>query len=228
MSRILILESDAYIRAFAVGALRRAGFDTVEAATQQEAVDQLAGLDELSGAVLSLSTPDADVFAICEQIRLQQSDAAILVLATDAEQTDAVTGLMTGADECLKKPFAPSELVGRLRSLLENERDAGAVADQLLSSGPFLLDTRAYSLEKLGQTIALTRAEYSMVKFFLENPDKALSRQEIFDYVWGKDEYADLKMVEQKIRHLRLKLEDDPQKPVYITTVWGYGYQWNS
>lgn len=227
MKKILILESDDYIRAFAAAALQRGGFTPVEAATQQEAAEKLAANGDLSGAVLSVSTPEVDVFALCEQIRLQQSNAAILILATDAEQTDAVTGLMTGADECLRKPFAPSALVGSLKTLLASGRDDTVEAEQLLSSGPFILDTRAYSLEKLGEPIALTRAEYSTVKFFLENPNKALSRQEIFDYVWGKDEDADLKTVEEKIRHLRLKLEDDPRKPAYITTVWGYGYQWN-
>ena len=227
MKKVLILESDEYIRKFASGALRREGFIPVEASTQQEAVDKLSRIDDLSGAVLSLSTPDADVFALCEQIRWQQSSAAILVLATDAEQTDAVTGLMTGADACLRKPFSPSELVGNLKMLLNNGRDEAVEADQLLSSGPFILDTRAYSLEKLGQPIELTRAEYSMIKFFLENTGKPLSRQEIYDYVWGKDENADLKTVENKVRHLRLKLEEDPPKPAYITTVWGYGYQWN-
>lgn len=228
MKKILILEEDAYIRDFTAGALRRAGYFAVEAATGVEAQDKLARHSDLCGAVLDVAVSGVDVFAICEQIRAQQPQAAILMLASESEQTDAITGLMTGADDMLRKPFSPDQLVSALSALLEHSRDEMVEAVQLLSSGPFILNTRAYSLEKLEQDIALTRAEYSMVKFFLENPGKALSREEIYDYVWGRDENANLKTVEENVRRLRLKLEDDPQKPRYITTVWGYGYQWNN
>lgn len=227
MKKILILEEDRYIREFAAGALNRAGFVAVEAASGNEALEKLQRQDDLCGAVLDVTVSDVDVFEICQSIRQQLPQTAILLLASQEHQTDAITGLMTGADDLLCKPFSPEQLVSAVNTLLTQSREYMVEAGQLLSSGPFILNTRAYSLEKREQVIALTRAEYSMVKFFLENPGKALSRKEIYDYVWGRDENADLKTVEEKVRRLRLKLEDDPRKPAYITTVWGYGYQWN-
>ena len=88
--------------------------------------------------------------------------------------------------------------------------------------------TRALTrmLEKNGVRIKLTQVEYSIMRYFMENPGKALSREEILDTVWGRDYFGELKIVDVNIRRLRLKIEDNVQNPVYITTVWGYGYKW--
>ena len=89
-----------------------------------------------------------------------------------------------------------------------------------------LMTTRNRTLEKNGQRIKLTQVEYSIMKVFMENPGKALSREEILDMVWGRDYFGELKIVDVNIRRLRLKIEDNVQNPTYITTVWGYGYKW--
>jgi DNA-binding response OmpR family regulator len=74
--------------------------------------------------------------------------------------------------------------------------------------------------------VKLTQVEYNIIKLFMDNPGKALSREEILDSVWGRDYFGELKIVDVNIRRLRIKIEDDPQNPCYITTVWGYGYKW--
>ena len=84
------------------------------------------------------------------------------------------------------------------------------------------------TLEKNGQRVKLTQVEYGIVKLFMENPGKALSREEILDAVWGKDYFGELKIVDVNIRRLRIKIEDNPTKPTYVNTVWGYGYKWGS
>ena len=91
---------------------------------------------------------------------------------------------------------------------------------------PFLLNTRNRTLEKNGARVKLTQVEYSIMKLFMDNPGKALSREEILDAVWGRDYFGELKIVDVNIRRLRIKIEDDPTNPSYITTVWGYGYKW--
>lgn len=226
MKKILLLEPETYVRDFAADALRRGGFTVLKATDAEKIPEILQKNPQLRCAVLDVSVED--VFGLCEQIRLQQPKTAILVLAGKQEQTDAITGLMTGADEMLQKPFSSHQLVSTVDRLLTSTREELVEEGQLLSSGPFILNIKDFTLDKLEQRIPLTRAEFSMVKFFLENPGKALSRQELHDYVWGRDDNADLKIVEQQVRHLRLKLEDEPGKPAFITTVWGYGYQWNS
>ena len=95
-----------------------------------------------------------------------------------------------------------------------------------LTSPPFTLNLRNRTLEKNGQRVKLTQVEYGLMKLFMENPGKALSREEILDTVWGHDYFGELKIVDVNIRRLRLKIEDDTANPTYITTVWGFGYKW--
>ena len=97
-----------------------------------------------------------------------------------------------------------------------------------ISQPPFLLNTRNRTLEKNGQRVKLTQVEYAIMRVFMENPGKALSREEILDRVWGRDYFGELKIVDVNIRRLRLKIEDNVQNPTFITTVWGYGYKWDA
>ena len=106
-------------------------------------------------------------------------------------------------------------------------RAEASSADEI-SAPPFLLNTRNRTLEKNGQRVKLTQVEYSIVKLFMENPGKALSREEILDSVWGKEYFGELKIVDVNIRRLRIKIEDDTANPTYITTVWGLGYKWGA
>ena len=94
--------------------------------------------------------------------------------------------------------------------------------------GPFRLNTRNRTLEKNGQRVKLTQIEYSIMKLFMDNPGKALSREDILNSVWGRDYYGELKIVDVNIRRLRIKIEDNPTIPTYITTVWGFGYKWGA
>ena len=134
---------------------------------------------------------------------------------------------MTGADDYVTKPFSPAELTARVDALFRRTGgdEEAADADEI-SDPPFLLNVRNRTLEKDGQRVKLTQVEYSIVKLFMENPGKALSREEILDAVWGKDYFGELKIVDVNIRRLRIKIEDNAQKPVYVNTVWGYGYKW--
>lgn len=100
-------------------------------------------------------------------------------------------------------------------------------ADEI-SQPPFLLNTRNRTLEKDGKRVKLTQVEYAIVKLFMENPGKALSREEILETVWGREYLGELKIVDVNIRRLRIKLEDDPQNPAFVITVWGHGYKWDA
>ena len=98
----------------------------------------------------------------------------------------------------------------------------------LITSGPFSLNLRSRELKKNGARIELTQVEYLIMKNFLENRGKALSRDDIMNAVWGKDYHGDLKVVDVNIRRLRLKIEDDAASPKYISTIWGFGYKWEA
>jgi DNA-binding response OmpR family regulator len=225
--KVLVLEDEANIRSFIVINLKRAGYETVEAGTGQAALDQLRRNPDVNVALLDVMLPDMDGFEVCRRIRAGDNRIGIIMLTARTQEMDKVTGLMTGADDYVTKPFSPAELTARIDALCRRTTGEPTSADTgEISCPPFLLNTRNRTLEKNGQRVKLTQVEYSIVKLFMDNIGKALAREEILDAVWGKDYFGEVKIVDVNIRRLRIKIEDDPTNPTYITTVWGYGYKW--
>ena len=227
MKKVLVLEDESSIRGFIIINLRRAGYEVIEAESGEEALERLREHPDVKVALLDIMLPGIDGFEVCRRIRATNTKIGIIMLTARSQEMDKVTGLMTGADDYVTKPFSPAELTARVDALF---RRAGG-EETVVQSGeirqdPFLLNTRNRTLEKNGQRIKLTQVEYNIVKFFMDNPGKALSREEILDKVWGRDYFGEVKIVDVNIRRLRIKIEDDPQNPTYITTVWGFGYKW--
>ena len=217
MRKVMVLEDESSIRSFIVINLRRAGYEVVEAETGEEALDKLHENPDTLVALLDVMLPGIDGFEVCRRIRATNPRIGIIML----------TGLMNGADDYVTKPFSPVELTARVDALIR--RSSGGTQELppgTISQPPFLLNTRNRTLEKNGQRIKLTQVEYSIMRMFMENPGKALSREEILDLVWGRDYFGELKIVDVNVRRLRLKIEDSPTSPTYINTVWGYGYKW--
>ena len=148
------------------------------------------------------------------------------MLTARTQEMDKVTGLMTGADDYVTKPFSPAELTARIDALYRRVGESDDTPSDEVVQGPFRLNSRNRTLEKNGERVRLTQVEYSIVKLFMDNPGRALSREDILYSVWGRDYFGELKIVDVNIRRLRIKIEDDPTSPTYITTVWGYGYKW--
>ncbi|NLM83418.1 MAG: response regulator transcription factor [Clostridiales bacterium] len=226
MKKVLVLEDETSIRSFVVINLKRAGYEVIEAGTGAEAFEQLKAHPDTRVAILDIMLPDMDGFEVCRRIRASDPNIGIIILSARTQEMDKVTGLMTGADDYVTKPFSPAELTARVDALYRrtgggDQQDTGEIVQ-----GPFRLNTRNRTLEKNGQRIKLTQVEYNIMKMFMENPGKALSREDILNTVWGRDYFGELKIADVNIRRLRLKIEDDPQNPIYITTVWGYGYKW--
>ena len=227
MKKVLVLEDEANIRSFVVINLKRAGYETIEAGTGEEALAQLRRNPDIKVALLDIMLPDdMDGFEVCRRIRASDSKIGIIMLTARTQEMDKVTGLMTGADDYVTKPFSPAELTARVDALYRRTGGDVEAGSGEISQPPFLLNTRNRTLEKNGQRVKLTQVEYSIMKLFMENPGKALSRDEILDTVWGRDSFGELKTVDVNIRRLRIKIEDDPTNPTYINTVWGYGYKW--
>ncbi len=224
--KVLVLEDETNIRSFVVINLKRAGYETVEAGTGQEALDQLKRNPDVNVALLDVMLPDMDGFEVCRRIRSGNNRIGIIMLTARTQEMDKVTGLMTGADDYVTKPFSPAELTARIDALCRRATGETTVDTGEISQPPFLLNTRNRTLEKNGARVKLTQVEYAIVKLFMDNAGKAMSREEILDAVWGKDYFGEVKIVDVNIRRLRIKIEDDPTNPTYITTVWGYGYKW--
>ena len=229
MKKVLIMEDELNIRSFVVINLKRAGYDVLEATNGEEALDRLQNHPDIGVAILDIMVPgDMDGFEVCRRIRASSKHIGIIMLTARTQEMDKITGLMTGADDYVTKPFSPAELTARIDALY---RRIGGDTNQdmeLLNQGPFVMNTRNHTLEKSGVRIKLTQVEYSILKMFMQNPGRALSREDILNAVWGREYEGDLKIVDVNIRRLRIKIEDDTANPTFITTVWGFGYKWGA
>ena len=228
MKKVLILEDEVNIRSFIVINLKRGGYDVVEAGTGMEALEKLHQNPDIGVAILDVMLPDIDGFEVCRRIRATSKQIGIIMLTARAQEIDKVTGLMTGADDYVTKPFSPAELTARIDALYRRIGGDGGMESDLIIQGPFVMNVRNHTLDKAGDRIRLTQVEYTILKLFLQNPHRTLSREDILSAVWGRDYEGELKIVDVNIRRLRIKIEDDAANPTYITTVWGYGYKWGA
>ena len=226
MKKVLILEDEENIRSFVIINLQRAGYETVEAGTGQQALDLLAANSDIGVAILDIMLPDIDGFEVCRRIRAVNKHMGIIMLTARVQEMDKITGLMTGADDYVTKPFSPAELTARVDALFRRLGGETYSEPENVVSGPFILNTRAHTLEKNGKPIRLTQVEYAIVKLFMTNAGRSLSREEVLTHVWGQDYEGELKIVDVNIRRIRIKLEDDATSPRFLTTVWGFGYKW--
>ena len=197
----------------------------LEACSAEEAL-QKAETNIPDLAVLDVMLPGMDGFELCRMFREKHRDTAIIMLTARGQDMDKLMGLELGADDYMVKPFNPAELVARIRAVLRRINRKDREHSRYLVSGAFTLDTTAQLAYKNGSEVELTPREYLLVKTFLENPNIALSREEILDKAWGRDFFGEIKTVDVHIRRLREKIEEDSANPRFIETVWGYGYRW--
>ncbi|MCQ2478026.1 MAG: response regulator transcription factor [Clostridia bacterium] len=232
MKRILVVEDEAPIREFEAINLNRAGYETVEAGSGEEALDifttDVLGFDI---ALLDVMMPGMDGLELCRRIREKNKSIGIIMLTAKSQEMDKISGLMTGADDYITKPFSPAELLARVDSLyrrVELQSAESKKPTDELRLGKFALNLRKRSLFKEGKEIELTQVEFQIMEYFLTNPDVALDRTDILKKVWGDNYFGEEKIVDVNIRRLRMKVEDDPSNPKHLITVWGMGYKWIS
>ena len=151
MKKVLILEDEDSIRSFVVINLQRAGYEAIEAGTGAEALAQLQRHPDTGVAILDIMLPDTDGFEVCRTIRATNKQIGIIMLTARTQEMDKVTGLMTGADDYVTKPFSPAELTARIDALYRRLGGESAAEQTEIAQGPFLLNTRNRTLEKAGQ-----------------------------------------------------------------------------
>ena len=204
------------------------GYRVFEAGNGAEALEVI-DREDIHLALLDVMMPGMDGITALNRLR-EHHNLPVILLTAKSEDTDKVLGLNVGADDYVTKPFSPAELTARVDALLRRAGDAPLVSAAVgeISQPPFLLNMTDRVVEKNGKRLRLTQLEYQIMKLFMENPDKALTREEILDTVWGRGYFGEVKIVDVNIRRLRLKIEDDAQEPRYIATVWGTGYKWST
>lgn len=225
--KILLVEDEVAIRKFTKINLERAGFEVIEAGTGEEGVE-LAFKEDPDIVILDIMLPGIDGYEVCKILRTQKPGIGIIMLTAKSQEVDKILGLEQGTDDYLVKPFNPQELVLRIKSLVRrlNYKPSKQTKHEVVEDGPFTLDFYSKSLMKNGSVIDLTPTELSIVKIFMTNKGRAITREELMDLAWGENFTGDTKIIDVNIRRIRAKIEDKPAKPEYLQTVWGVGYRW--
>lgn len=224
-TKVLLVEDEESIRKFVKINLEREGYTIFEAGSGEEGIE-IARSELPDIVVLDIMLPGIDGFEVCKTLRGEFPSLGIIMLTAKAEDYDKIMGLQYGTDDYLTKPFNPTELTLRIKSIERRLEIGEENESNLITDPPFKIDSYSRKFYKDDVELELTPTEYQIIKIFMTNPGKAMTRNEILKLVWGDDFLGDSKIVDVNIRRLRSKIETNPAKPDYIETVWGTGYRW--
>ena len=230
-STVLVIDDDENIIELIKLGLKYEGFQVEAAADGPEG---LAAAQRISPdlIILDLMLPSMDGLEVCRRLRSNPTtrDVPILMLTAKDDVRDRITGLDTGADDYLTKPFSFEELVARIRAVLRRQnRGAGEQGGdvrqlQVLQFGDLQLNVGTHEVTRAGRPIDLTATEYNLLHLFMSHPRQVLDRQTILNRVWGYDFLGETNIIEVYVRYLREKIEDSPSTPRLIQTIRGVGY----
>lgn len=224
-AKILVVDDEANIRALVRFNLEKEGFQVVEAEDGDTAV-HLARTERPQLVVLDIMLPEMDGLEVCRVLKRQSEtcEIPIIMLTAKSEEIDKIIGLELGADDYLTKPFSTRELVARVKAVLRRSRKE-SILDGELVVGPLRLNFSRYEAYLGKEKLELTPKEYELLKLFVTNIGKVLTRDYLLEKVWGYEYFGDTRTVDVHIRHLRLKLSGDKNIADAIETVRGVGYR---
>jgi DNA-binding response OmpR family regulator len=221
MKNVLIVDDEEKIREVIASYLNKEGYHTREAASGTEALEILRS-EPVHLIILDLMLPDLPGEEVCQQIR-RFSAVPILMLTAKSAEDERIQGLLMGADDYVVKPFSPREVVARVKAILRrSEQDLLA---ERLTFGELLIDTGQRKVFRHGQMMNLTPMEYKLLLILARHPHRAFSREELIEKLFGFDYEGDLRTIDQHVKNLRQKIEPIPSDPMYIQTVYGFGYR---
>ena len=201
------------------------GHNVIEAYNGKEAVE-IVKAQEIHLVLMDIMMPVLDGIQAMVQIR-EISNVPVILLTAKSEDTDKVLGLTVGADDYITKPFNPVELQARVKSQLRRYMMLGSGAKDVAKSrmGGIEIDDKAKEVTLDGEKVNLTRTEYDILKLLMDHPGQVFSPNEIYEMVWKDNPYGTENTVAVHIRHLREKIEVNPQEPRFLKVVWGRGYK---
>lgn len=226
-TKILIVEDEEAIRGFIKVNLKRNNFEVLEAGSGEEALSLIG--ENVDIVLLDVMLPGMNGYEVCEKVRKSHPNMGIIILTAKGQEENRIEGLDAGADDYIVKPFSPKELLAHINALTRRLSLQGGepeMSKNEIVSGLFKLIVDERRFIKGEEEIELRPIEFSLVKYFMENANKAIHRDEILNNVWGYNYVGDFKIVDVNIRRIRQKIETNPSEPKHIEKVWGYGYRW--
>ncbi|MBL8490102.1 MAG: two-component system response regulator OmpR [Rhodocyclaceae bacterium] len=226
--RILVVDDDLKLRQLLERYLIQQGF-SVKAVDGAPAMDKAMARELYDLVVLDLMMPGEDGLAVCRRLRGAGNEVAIIMLTAKGDEVDRIIGLEMGADDYLPKPFNPRELVARIQAVLRRKAappppGAPAMAEEVIEFGAVSLNLATRQLARDGESVQLTTGEFAVLQVLVSHPRQPMSRDKLMELARGREYEVFDRAIDVQISRLRKLVEDDPSKPRYIQTVWGFGY----
>ncbi|MED0681475.1 response regulator transcription factor [Bacillus altitudinis] len=224
-SKVLIIDDEKEILELIHTVLTREGIDQVLTASTARDGLSLFHQEQPDLVILDIMLPDGEGYDICKQIR-DVSHVPIIFLSAKGEESDKIVGLAIGGDDYITKPFSPKEVAYRVKAQLRRSSYVQpSQAEPVIKKGPFELKEQQAELTKNGAAIELTPKELMLMTYFLQHPNRVISKETLYQTVWGEDFFGSDNTVMVHIRRLREKIEHSPSTPEFLVTVKGLGYK---
>ncbi|QJA08692.1 response regulator transcription factor [Romboutsia sp. CE17] len=220
MSKILVVDDDKEIASLIGDSLYDEGYEVLLAYDGEKALSIINKTDDLSMVILDIMMPKIDGLSVCKTIR-EKINCPILFVSAKSRTLDTLLGLEIGADDYIKKPFIVEELVARVKAHIRREQRKQIIKNNIINIGDIEVHKDSYEVYVNKKLIELSTREFQLFLYLCENVGKVLSREQIFDAVWGM-EYGDIGTVAVNIKSLRDKIDKENK---YIKTIWGVGYK---
>jgi len=223
-TRVLVVDDEPTVREVVVGYLRRDGHEVDEAADGNRALE-LLDAEPPDLVVLDMMLPGVNGLDILRRVRAT-SNIPVIMLTARAEESDRVAGLELGADDYVVKPFSPRELAARVNGVLRRTSNRGDASPQPIEFDGLSIDPLAREVRLDGDIVEMTPKEFDVLAFLASSPRQVFSRAQLLEQVWqSSPDWQDPATVTVHVRRIRNKIEADPEKPRWISTVWGVGYR---
>lgn len=225
--KILLIDDDSIICRMITKALKPENIDVFSANNEIEA-NRFIETQSFDLIILDIMLGDTDGFEIFRKIQIKGIETPVIFLSGKNQDHDKILALGMGADDYITKPFNISVLIAKIKAHLRRGQKLRKAenSSRKVICGPFVLDIDTYQLFKDGSEIHCTSKEIMLMKFFMENPNRVFTKDQLYEYVW-KDSIIDNNSVMVYVRHLRKKIETNPKNPKFLETVWGIGYKFS-
>ena len=220
MNRILIVEDESSISDFVKGELEYEGYEVCIKEDGRDGLEEALN-NEYDLVILDIMLPSMNGFEICRRIKRVKA-TPVVMLSAKSSVIDKVNGLKLGADDYISKPFAIEELLARIEVVFRRESNP---KDSIFKFKDITIDTKSRIVKRNNEEINLTNKEYELLFFLMRHPEQVLSREDLYELIWGLESMGDNITVAVHINRLREKIEDTPADPKLLQTVWGVGYR---
>jgi DNA-binding response OmpR family regulator len=223
MPTVLVVDDDPLICKGLKFNLEKSGHRVLTATNARAALDHLAN-ERFDAAILDIGLPGDDGLSLCQKVKARYG-LPVIFLTARRRELDEIVGLQVGGDDYITKPFSMDILLAHLKAVLRRGSADKRAAAEPLTAGEFHLDPSAHRVEQSGEPLDLAPREFDLLHFFLRNPDKVFSTDEIVEAVWGPTFVGQPQVLYVQVRGLREKIEEDPSDPKHLVTLRGVGYK---